>query len=298
MGGCTAEFPAKVLFFYRNPYICRKNSDELEKKEHTPTPEADEPVELPFAPSSGGWVEWIYDHRRGLLAAAGVYLLLFAVVATARISLERSTALEVYVVDPAELERLAEERDRLEEQVRALQDAQALEREYNERIQNAASNAEGELNADLRDAQGTQASDIYDEAQAVQDRMNASRDAYERGLREAQSILDGRPQSSSTGAGQSGEQGRAKGRVTVEYRFPSSRSHRAGRLPVPAYRCPGGGTVVVDVEADAGGRIVKTSVARDADPCLAQYAEQSARASLFASGSGESGTITYEFIAQ
>jgi hypothetical protein len=56
--------------------------------------------------------------------------------------------------------------------------------------------------------------------------------------------------------------------------------------------------VVVTVEADASGRIVKASVARDADPCLARYAEQSARDSWFQSGAGEPGTITYEFVAQ
>jgi hypothetical protein len=270
----------------------------LKKKQHNTR--QDGRLDLPFESHGGDWVEWVYDHRRGLLAAVAVYLLLAAGIATARISLTRQTGQEVFV-DLAELEKIAEEKARLEAELQQLQAMQELERDYNERVRNTASNADGELNSDLRDAQSTQASDIYDQAQEVQNRMAASREAYQRGLQEAQGILDNRPQPSAAG-GERGERGRAKGRVTVEYYLPG-RTDR--ELPVPAYQCPGGGTVVVDIEADRNGRVVKASVSTSGsspDPCLREYALRAARSSRFdvveTGPNAQPGTITYECVAQ
>lgn len=275
----------------------------MSPKENETNPKEDDRIDLPFHSHGRDWVEWIYDHRRGLLAVAGVYLLFAVGIVTTKISLNTSRSQEVYYIDPAEVERLAEEKERLEAEVRQMQALQQLEREYNESIRNATSNADGELNSGLRDAQGTQASDIYNEAQAVQDRMQASREAYEQGLRDAQGILDNRPQAPAGGSsGERVERGRQAGRVTVSYYLPG-RTDR--ELPVPSYQCQGGGTVVVDIEADRNGRVSKASVSAtgsSSDPCLREYALRAARSSRFdaveTAPSAQPGTITYEFVAQ
>lgn len=250
--------------------------------------------ELPFEPRRRDWAEWIYDHRTGLLVTVGVYLLLGIGVAASRISLERSAPVSAFFVEMENLQELIEQKERLEQQVREEQLLRQMEQEY-EAIRNRASNAEGELDAGLRDAQGTNASQIYDQAADVQARLNASRDAYERGLQSASDILNNRP-TDARGETNADRTNRQRGRVTVTYYFPSGRSHR--NLPVPSYQCEGGGTVVVNVEANAGGRIIKASASRGADPCLKDYAERAALRSQFYTGAQEAGTITYEFVAQ
>ncbi len=254
----------------------------MDRSRYTPEPE----FELPFEPRQRDWAEWIYDHRTGLLITLCICLILGIGVLTGRLSLEKEPPVSAFYVEAEDLQELIAERERLERLVQQEQQFQRqMEQEY-ERIRNSASNVAGELDAELQAMNAE-----------VQGRVQAAGEAYEQGLRSASEILNERP---SDGPDESGAEqaGLQKGGVTVSYYFPSGRSHRAGRLPVPSYQCEGGGTVVVEVEADAGGRITRAVAARGADPCLAQYAERAARASQFASGSREPGTITYTFVAQ
>ncbi|MDR0955254.1 MAG: energy transducer TonB [Rikenellaceae bacterium] len=258
-----------------------------------------ERMDLPFAPQGRDWAEWAYDHRRGLMVMVVAYLVLGAALAFAKITLTPSDPYSAFYVEMDQLQELIEEKERLEEQVRQMQALQEMEREY-EAIRNRASNAEGELDAELRDAQGTEAAQIYDEARALEARMEASRQAYEEGLQSASDILNNRPQSGQDAA-QESQTGRQSGRVTVSYYLPG-RTDR--RLPVPSYQCQGGGTVVINIEADANGRITKAAPAGGgaADACLQEYALRAARNSRFNTdgsfGNAQAGTITYEFVAQ
>ena len=265
-----------------------------------PVPEEEEHIELPFEPSGGDWVDWIYDHRKGLLAAVIAYLLLGVGVVTMRISLKPTEGQPAFYVDMSELDKLMEERDRLEQEVRELQMNQDLEREYYESIRNMASNADGELNSGLRDAQNTQASNIYDEAQAVQDRMRASREAYERGLQEAEGILNNRPQSTAGNDNTAG-QGKQTGNVTVSYSLPG---RHATYLPVPAYQCQGGGQITVDIAVNRNGQVVSATIAAGSvnDSCLREFALRAAQNSRFntdgTADNRQGGTITYLFVPQ
>ncbi len=269
----------------------------LHAMEHHEHNSADERLELPFEPERRDWVEWVYDHRTGLLVTVCVYLLLGVGILTARFSLDRQEPVSAFYVDMENLQELIEKKERLEEIVRQEQLLQQLERDY-EQIRNRASNAEGNLDAGLRDAQGTDASQIYDEARALEARLNASREAYERGLQSASDILNNRPEDNS-GDPNAGRTSRQSGRVTVSYYLPG-RSDRS--LPVPSYQCEGGGTVVVNIEVDQSGRVTKAAAAGGGDPCLREYAERAARSSRFNAdasfGNAQGGTITYEFVAQ
>lgn len=93
-----------------------------------------------------------------------------------------------------------------------------------------------------------------------------------------------------------------KGNVTVSYNLP-------GRNPVyfeiPAYLCEGGGKVVVDIDVDRSGRILKASVRQTqsvTDKCVEEMAVWAAKLSEFdAKGDAptiQKGTITYIFRPQ
>ena len=105
-----------------------------------------------------------------------------------------------------------------------------------------------------------------------------------------------------------GEAIKESGRET--YTGPSVISYsldgrKALNLPVPAYRCLGGGDVTVRITVSQSGRVMNAEVEEEfssADKCLRDYAVRAARLSVFtASGSApkrQYGEIVYRFIAQ
>ena len=95
-----------------------------------------------------------------------------------------------------------------------------------------------------------------------------------------------------------------------EYTGPSVVSYsldgrKAYDLSIPAYRCLGGGDVVVTVKVNRSGRVVHAKVSEDfssQDQCLRNYAVRAARLSLFSASESapdpQIGEIVYRFIAQ
>jgi hypothetical protein len=242
----------------------------------------------------------VYEHRAGVLVTAAAYLLLGIFIVTARIVVRPTESQAFFEIDLQQAEALVEERDRLAEQVREMQMLNRLEQEYYESVRNLASNEEGQLNAGVRDAQNTGAEQIYDEARALQDRMNAARQSYEQGVRDADNILSARP-SASSGGSDAPTSARVEGNVSISY---SLAGRHAVELYRPTYLCRGGGDVVVRIAVDRNGRVVDAAVdaASVDDACLKEYAVKAALASLFnTDGTAEarqSGTITYRFASQ
>lgn len=259
-----------------------------------------DPVELPFAQGKSDWGSWVYEHRAGVLATVIAYLLLGIFFVTARIVVRPTESQAFFEIDLQDVETLVEERDRLQEQVREMQALNQLEREYYESVRNLASNEEGQLNAGVRDAQGTQADRIYDEARALEERMRAGRESYERGLQDADNILSDKP-SNSGGNNETPASARVEGNVSISY---SLAGRHAVDLYRPTYLCRGGGEVVVRIAVDRNGRVVDAAVdaASVDDACLKEYAVKAALASRFnTDGTAEArqnGTITYRFAAQ
>lgn len=92
------------------------------------------------------------------------------------------------------------------------------------------------------------------------------------------------------------------GKSNIHY-FLQNRHHIT--LPIPVYLARGGGTIIVDIQVDRSGRVVKAE-ARPAkntkDPLLPEYAVQAAEETVFNSAPNataiQKGTITYTFVAQ
>lgn len=80
---------------------------------------------------------------------------------------------------------------------------------------------------------------------------------------------------------------------------------KASHLPIPAYRCYGGGMVTVLIVVDNSGKVTDAKIQEETstdDSCLRNFAIRAARASRFSSSptapSKQRGDIIYQFIAQ
>ena len=80
---------------------------------------------------------------------------------------------------------------------------------------------------------------------------------------------------------------------------------QARHLPVPAYKCYGGGTVTVIIKVNAAGRVIDANVdpsTSSTDPCLRKWAVSFAKTARFSESMSapnpQTGDIIYQFIAQ
>ena len=270
-----------------------KNEPIQPAKEHAATskPQRKPRLRLPFDNRKEDIGEWAFDHRVGLAVTLIVYLVIGIVFMAGKIAVGERQGVSTILVDLENLEALEQERDRLREEVEA-----RLRDEDWRNVRNMASN-ENALNENLKDDRGTKTAQLNESAEAVQERMRANREAYEKGLAEAEAI--GQQKES-----QSEEQvttQKVKGRVTVKYSLTNPmREHRY--LDIPAYRCEGGGEVVVAITVNRSGEVTGAYIKSGGDDCMCRTALISARRSRFDINSSapakQSGTITYTFIPQ
>ena len=105
-----------------------------------------------------------------------------------------------------------------------------------------------------------------------------------------------------TGAdGEERQDRKVKGRVTVS--FSLTNPVRTSRwLEVPAYRCEGGGEVVVSITVNRAGEVTAARIEEGGDDCMREAALRAANISTFnidpAAPARHQGTITYTFIPQ
>lgn len=95
-----------------------------------------------------------------------------------------------------------------------------------------------------------------------------------------------------------------------EYSGPSVVSYylegrKASTLPIPAYKCLGGGMITVIITVDNTGKVIGAKVQEEAsseDKCLREFAIRAARLSRFSTSPTappkQLGNIIYQFIAQ
>ena len=229
------------------------------------------------------------DQKAGLYITVSVHLAVIIVFLAVRIGFEvqreNSFVLDFTAQEKAEKE---EQQLRLQESVEA-QLAQLLA------AQGVAIRNVTVDRASLKDDRGTNAEELYKEAERLA-----------RELQEGQH----RPEEADEGfAAVDQRQPEPKKEQAKPYSGPSVLSwsldgRRATHLPIPAYRCYGGGEVTVIITVNNQGSVVNAKVddgsARDG--CLQSFAIRAARLSKFnASPSAparQMGTITYAFIAQ
>lgn len=138
---------------------------------------------------------------------------------------------------------------------------------------------------------------IFDEARELKKKLDASR-------KSAENEQTGGTDEVSLG-------GNSKENSTAQsYKGPSVLSYSLdGRkglyLPVPVYKCVGGGDVSVKIVVDRKGYVVDAQVIKSAsasDPCICRYAVDAAKRSRFTASAtaptSQLGYIVYRFVAQ
>ena len=269
-------------------------------------------LKLPFDNRKEDAGVWAYDHRIGLCVTIIAYLVLMIAFVSSKIVVGRRPHTQGMFIDLQTLAELEKERDRLEQQVRERQQQDPIDWKS---VQNQVSN-ENALNEKLRDDRGTNAAALNDAAAEAERRMQANREAYEQGLAEERAIRE------RNGAGKDEERQdrKVKGRVTVSFSLtdpvffrikgkiqkgnvPGTDPVRTSRsLNIPAYRCEGGGDVVVEITVNRAGEVVNARVQSGGDECMRESALRAARVSRFnidqSAPARQQGTITYIFIPQ
>ena len=253
-------------------------------------------LHLPFENRHKDAGEWAYDHRVGLSVMIICYLVLGIVFVGSKIILNDKPHLQGIYIDLQDLETLAEEKERLEREVEMKQLQANMDWSS---VRNLTSN-EALLNENLKDDRGTRTEALNASAREIAEGMEANRAAYEAGLAEAEAILDkGRAKSEDKTT--EGQDSKFKGNVTVSFVLKDPvRTKR--HLVVPAYRCEGGGEVVVAITVNRGGEVTAAKVVSGGDESMREAALDAAWKSLFnidmSAPERHNGTITYLFIPQ
>lgn len=253
-------------------------------------------LHLPFENRHKDAGEWAYDHRVGLSVMIICYLVLGIVFVGSKIILNDKPHLQGIYIDLQDLETLAEEKERLEREVEMKQLQANMDWSS---VRNLTSN-EALLNENLKDDRGTRTEALNASAREIAEGMESNRAAYEAGLAEAEAILDkGRAKSEDKTT--KGQDSKFKGNVTVSFVLKDPvRTKR--HLVVPAYRCEGGGEVVVAITVNRGGEVTAAKVVSGGDESMREAALDAAWKSLFnidmSAPERHNGTITYLFIPQ
>ena len=249
-------------------------------------------LRLPFDNRKQDFAGWIYDNRIGLCVTTILFLSLAIAFVVSKIDMTSHKSPDTIYIDLGSVELLKEERDRLLEEVK--QRNQEIDWSS---IRNQSSN-ENALNENLQDEKHTNTAELNAAAEEVERKMNANREAYERGLREVDAIGESHP---SGGSGGEKKDVKRKGSVTVSFSFKDP-VRNSRHLVKPAYRCEGGGEVIVQAVLNRNGQIVSANVVSGGDECMRQTAKNAALNSTFNIDSSapekQYGTITYIFIPQ
>ena len=252
------------------------------------------PLRLPFDNRKEDIGSWAYDHRVGLFITIIIYLIIGIGFFASKIVIGRKVSQQGMYIDLQTVEMLEKERDRLAEEVR-----RANQKIDWSKIRNTSSN-ENALNENLADDRGTKTAELNSDAEAVEARMRANREAYEKGLKDAKRAGE-RTNDSKSDSKNSNSDKKVKGTVTVSFSFKNPVRY-SRHLVKPAYRCEGGGEVVVKAVIDRAGKVLTATVLSGGDECMRQTAISAAKGSTFDHNSDapakQEGTITYIFIPQ
>ncbi len=247
-------------------------------------------IKLPFEKKKVDIGDWAYQHRVGLCVTLIVYLVVAIVFVSAKIMVGSNPTHQGMYIDIDELEELKELRDKLQQQVEQKQNLDWAS------VKNRSSN-ENAMDERVQDDRGTKVQDLAASASENQKSMDANREAYLKGLSEADALRNS-VEKKSVGEG---KEQRVKGNVTVSFSLKDPVRY-SRHLVVPAYRCEGGGEVRVNITVNCAGEVIEAKVAGGGDDCMQKTALNAARSSRFdvnnSAPAKHRGEITYIFIPQ
>lgn len=249
-------------------------------------------IRLPFGKKRKRDVgEWIYDNRETICITAIIYLSAAIIFLFSKIIMQPRVESDIVVMDfreqAEELARLEEELERAQMMNDLLNNG--LEEDFGE-VRNAVSNENAdELSEETRE--------LVEQSEEVLEEMGRNGAEYQQMLATISEPVQ-REESEVP------RDSKISGGVTVSFSLARPLRH-AVRLPVPSYRCSGGGRVVVEIEVSRNGDVISADVDKSRsvdDYCMVSSALETAQRSHFnvdpSAPARQHGTITYIFVAQ
>ena len=246
--------------------------------------------------------QWIKEHQSGLYLTMIFHLIILILLTIQGIQGQLKNE-SVFIFD---FSREEAEQAKREEEIRKQQEKEEIEQEVEEMIRRALSSqtprnvavntADRRQQPDVQSTLGESKS-LFDEAKSLQERLDNTR----------QQILEMQG-SDELAALTIGNEDKEENKET--YQGPSVLSYtldgrRAVFLPIPVYKCEGGGDVIVIIDVNRNGYVVGASINKHEstdNDCLHQAAMDAARRSRFNESSTsperQKGEIAYRFIAQ
>ena len=237
----------------------------------------------------------------GLLITVIFHLTVIVVLLARQLSLQEPKE-EVFVMDFTKWEELEKQERELLEQIEELKKQEDILKKLDQKLANTPSSSSGiknmavDASGQLKDDRGTDADQLYKDAAKLDAALkNGQKSAIQEDAQGETVDLTGK----------SGDNKEAK-----EYSGPSVLSYtldgrKATHLPIPAYRCYGGGQVTVIIFVNRNGNVVNAQINETVsanDKCLRDYALRAARQSRFTKSNTaperQTGEIVYQFIAQ
>ncbi|MCR4824905.1 MAG: TonB family protein [Bacteroidales bacterium] len=194
-----------------------------------------------------------------------------------------------------------EEKERLEQEIEKLQKEAELKESIARKLEEelGSSSVIRGVAVDrgaLKDDRGTDAEKLYEDARRLQEELDKGYEIQE------EDVADPGPVTPAEKEEKKKESTAYSGPSVVSY-FLEGR--KASHLPIPAYRCLGGGQVTVLITVNPSGTVTGAKVddaVSSKDGCLRAFAIRAARLSKFSAKADaapkQQGNIVYEFIAQ
>ena len=221
-----------------------------------------------------------------------IVLLLYQIDATVRRE-------ESFVIDFSKQEEIERQIKEMEEMEKEIAKLESIRQKLEQKISSSSpvKNIAVDKGAFLKDDRGTDAEQLYKDAERLaQELKNGKSNAYDEKFNDdAVDLGKGSSGSKSSDSVYSGPS-------VVGYKLDG---RKASKLPIPAYRCYGGGDVTVIIIVNPQGMVVDAQVMEDissTDQCLRKFAIRAARLSRFSQSSTaparQVGEIVYKFVAQ
>ena len=235
------------------------------------------------------------ENKAGLYLTIAVHLLAIIILLATKIGtiLKEETSFVLDFTKQEEQEKKEEEVKLKEDVSHELDDILAGKRPSN--IRNVVVDAGATKGSELKDDRFRNSRQVYDEAKELQKKLDASKKEAE-AFQGSDDIAPASKQETS--------------KPTVSYKGPSVLSYtldgrKAMSLPIPVYKCLGGGDVYVTIQVNRKGYVIYASIVSDVsanDNCIREYALRAAKSSRFTASATapekQTGEIVYRFIAQ
>ena len=241
------------------------------------------------------------DNKAGVYLTVIFHLVVIIILLSWSIhtQIRKNTSFLIDFSAQEEQERMAEH-TRMQESVSEELDAEidallnGTRRQNPQNIRNVAVDASS--GQQLKDDRFENPEDIYRDARELQERLNQSRREIEEASDNSEDIA------LNNSSNEDPEKESYKGPSVISY---SLDGRKAMNLPVPAYKCLGGGDVYVNIIVNRKGYVVGTRIIEGVssdDQCLRDYALKAAARSRFTASQNaperQAGEIVYRFIAQ